>query len=171
MCGFPDTIVGMATPTPGAQEGGSNRPGRGPTGWRIAGFAVEAAGSWWTVTGTRATTCSLSVGRAASLRRVGNRVERRYQPTCSLTSCPTVEHVRAACCDAAPRVFHHNASISISGGAVLPNAGVCAVRTAAALRKGNHSTLSWSGWFAHREVLERAGLWPRVETAGLHQLD
>jgi hypothetical protein len=41
----------MATPTLGFQEGGTSRHGRMPTGWRIAGFTVRAAGFWLMDTG------------------------------------------------------------------------------------------------------------------------
>lgn len=34
----------------------SNRLGRTPTGWRIAGLAGKAAGSWWKATGGSAAT-------------------------------------------------------------------------------------------------------------------
>ena len=43
MCGFPATIVGMATPTTGARVGGDSLHGRGPTGSPITGFTDTAA--------------------------------------------------------------------------------------------------------------------------------
>jgi len=42
MCGFPGTIGGMATLTPGPREGGNSLHGRMPVGKRITGFTVTA---------------------------------------------------------------------------------------------------------------------------------
>jgi len=44
MCGFPATIVGMATLTSGLRDGGNSLLGGMPTGWRIDGGTIGMVG-------------------------------------------------------------------------------------------------------------------------------